>query len=347
MGIKISFDIACRADQIYKDSEDKDWHIERGYLFKKLLENGLSRIFVGVESGSKGQLLRYNKGYSPEYVISALRYFSLLNIKLRFGFILFDPLMTSEELCENIDFLGRTDVVLSAQNSLTIEQIFDQVYNSHGDFIDLPSKGAVFENVSYMASPLEVLIKSQYLSALKRQDKDLLLGEIDTSFARVITSYRSSEIGIICNVCQSWINFAFPIVYTLKGMRKVSDGETKKLLSIAIKEHRKLSYFLIRTLTQVFQLADEESLNKWEYQQKTPQEIAAIIEDASILLKENNIENAIISVQVGYERLLKNLIKQIDSESCLLEISKKQIWDKVYHNWHTQSIFETKLFRQK
>ena len=110
--MQLTFDASCRADQIFREGRDQMWHLQRGYLFKHCVEKGLARLFVGVESGASTQLLRYNKGSTVAEMVSAIRYLSLLGIQLRFGFIFFDPLMSVQDLIENIEFLGRTDIIL-------------------------------------------------------------------------------------------------------------------------------------------------------------------------------------------------------------------------------------------
>ena len=129
--LSITFDASCRADQIFREDRDYGWHIRRGTLFRRCLQGGLSRLFLGVESGASAQLVRYNKGSTVEEMVSTIRYLSLLGVRLRFGFIFFDPLMTVQDLVENIEFLGRTDVVLPAQDA-SIEKIFHDVFSNHG-----------------------------------------------------------------------------------------------------------------------------------------------------------------------------------------------------------------------
>src|SRR5205807_5255221 len=113
------------ADQIFREGRDQDWHLQRGRLFKRCVEGGLSRLFLGVESGASAQLERYKKGSTVGEMISAIRYLSLLGMRLRFGFILFDQLMSVKDLVDNIEFLGRTDIVLPAAHNADVEEVWD------------------------------------------------------------------------------------------------------------------------------------------------------------------------------------------------------------------------------
>lgn len=66
---------------------------------------GLREVFVGLESGCKNQLLRYNKCTTKERSVKALEKLQELNVDIDLGFIMFDPEMTIEELEENINFI--------------------------------------------------------------------------------------------------------------------------------------------------------------------------------------------------------------------------------------------------
>ena len=244
-GLHMTFDASCRADQIFREDRDQIWHLSRGRLFKRYIEGGLSRLFLGVESGASDQLVRYNKGSKVEEMVSAIRYFSLLGVRLRFGFIFFDPLMSVKDLIENIEFLGRADVILPATPDAAVEEIFSLVSSNHQQGMQWIGGRAVFEDVSYMVSPLEVLAKSRYLFDLRAQAPQMMNEQLDLSFARYSTSYVVPEIGNICKACQYWVNYCFPIIYALKGLQKISQGEERALLQQAIIGHRYLGYMLI------------------------------------------------------------------------------------------------------
>src|SRR5215472_8252784 len=102
-------------------------------------------------------------------MVSAIRYLSSLGIQLRFGFIFFDPLMSVKDLIENIEFLGRTDIILRAVPGTPVEEIFSLVSSNHQKSMPQMNGRAVYEEVSYMVSPLEVLAKSRYLFDLRGQ----------------------------------------------------------------------------------------------------------------------------------------------------------------------------------
>lgn len=69
---------------------------------------GITHIFIGIESGSNSQLLRYSKGASVsmnERIIAKLQNYGM---EIDVGFIMFDADTTIEELEENLNFIQRT-----------------------------------------------------------------------------------------------------------------------------------------------------------------------------------------------------------------------------------------------
>lgn len=85
--------LSCRANDIDQ---------EVLYLLKKA---GLTRVFVGIESGVRSALERFRKHVTPEQNLEALRILEDLDIHWDMGFIVYDPDTTFEELKENVAFL--------------------------------------------------------------------------------------------------------------------------------------------------------------------------------------------------------------------------------------------------
>ncbi|SRR6266487_901461 len=344
-GLQITFDASCRADQIFRESRDSQWHVQRGKLFKRSMDGGLSRLFLGVESGASAQLIRYNKGSTVQEMVSAIRYFSLLGVQLRFGFIFFDPLMSVQDLIENIEFLGRTDVVLPTMYDASVEEIFDTVSLAHGSLLPQAGGRPVYEDVSYMVSPLEVLAKSRYLFELQQQVPQLISERLDVSFARYRTAYVVPEIGSICIACQYWVNYGFPIVYALKGLQKVSAGAERELLRQAIAGHRYLGYALIRSLAQVFSLVNDTIIREWERLHVGINGHAELCAIAREMVQAGYVDDGIIRVLTWYEVQLRYLMEKVNASSALLSPSKRQIWHAAYKDWIASSLVETQALR--
>ncbi|MDO8682330.1 MAG: radical SAM protein [Armatimonadota bacterium] len=89
----ITFKIECRADEVDAD------------VLLPLKEAGLAEIYLGVESGIQRALDTFNKGVTVEQNKKAIELVRSLGIKLRCGFIMFDPYLTTQELQENVQFI--------------------------------------------------------------------------------------------------------------------------------------------------------------------------------------------------------------------------------------------------
>lgn len=71
----------------------------------KLKEAGLRSLFLGIESGSNSQLRRYCKGVTAEQSVAAIEFLTKLGIEQDIGYIIFDPLVTVDELMQTVEFL--------------------------------------------------------------------------------------------------------------------------------------------------------------------------------------------------------------------------------------------------
>lgn len=105
---EVKFNLAIRPDDVYDQRRTEDENQKRRLLFLKLKSAGLHSVFVGLESLSNSQLIRYGKGVSVEESVKNLQLLDQMEIDYELGFILFDPFLTSEELFENIKALEET-----------------------------------------------------------------------------------------------------------------------------------------------------------------------------------------------------------------------------------------------
>lgn len=92
--LKLEFRIQCRANDIDKE------------LFKTLKDAGLTRVYVGVESGSQPQLDRYQKDITVEQNYKAMSILNDLGLYAKIGFIMFDRDCTFDDLYNNITFIN-------------------------------------------------------------------------------------------------------------------------------------------------------------------------------------------------------------------------------------------------
>lgn len=70
----------------------------------KLKEAGLRSLFLGIESGSDSQLRRYCKGVTVKQSVAAIELLNKLGIEQDIGYIIFDPLVTVDELMQTVQF---------------------------------------------------------------------------------------------------------------------------------------------------------------------------------------------------------------------------------------------------
>lgn len=80
--------------------------------FKKA---GLQEVFVGIESGCDEQLRRFNKNVNAEINLESMKLLKSIGLQIDIGFIMFDPLMTVEELLINVKFLYMLDIEIDSR----------------------------------------------------------------------------------------------------------------------------------------------------------------------------------------------------------------------------------------
>lgn len=87
------FTIECRADEVDED------------LLKLLKEAGLTRVFLGIESGVQRQLDTYNKRITVDQNQRAVEIVRNSGAELVPGFIMFDAYSTVQETLDNFEFI--------------------------------------------------------------------------------------------------------------------------------------------------------------------------------------------------------------------------------------------------
>ena len=95
---RFAWETSCRIDQVVRLDQDRAWHVERGQMWRALVNRGLRRCLFGVESGVTSILERFNKNTTAEENALAIRTLSALGVPTRFTYITFDHLMDEAEL---------------------------------------------------------------------------------------------------------------------------------------------------------------------------------------------------------------------------------------------------------
>ncbi|MEV6690293.1 radical SAM protein [Micromonospora sp. NPDC051196] len=94
-------------------------------LARRLVEAGMHRLFIGVESGVDSVLLRWDKGTTVEdnnKALAELRNIGLKPHQINFGYIMFDPEMTFSELKQQYQWIRNSGYakVQHLQNKMNI-----------------------------------------------------------------------------------------------------------------------------------------------------------------------------------------------------------------------------------
>jgi hypothetical protein len=244
---KVACEIYTRIEQIY-DRQRKESDSLRRLRQLSQMRSSLARVFVGVESGSNSQLRRYGKGQSTRDVVDALRAGSLLGLPMEFGFITFDPLLTQEELIENLEFLARSDILFPQSSVSSIEEIYE-ILISDGQGA-LPQGDLIFNRVAYMATELELFANSAYFKRLSFTHPRLI-GAYDGSFARYDYSYQDPVIGQIASWCRVWTEGTFRAIYKMRLASRALRSESTPLQEV-IGRYRAATFSLLLSLTKRF-----------------------------------------------------------------------------------------------
>ncbi len=99
---------------------DKNIEESAKRMLQTLQKAGLRRLFLGIESGSDTQLLRYRKGVTPAEGAEAIRLCRSVGVEIENGVILFDPFTTVDELKESVDYIRTNDLVGSTTKLLHV-----------------------------------------------------------------------------------------------------------------------------------------------------------------------------------------------------------------------------------
>ncbi|KAJ6239576.1 anaerobic magnesium-protoporphyrin ix monomethyl ester cyclase-related [Anaeramoeba flamelloides] len=105
------FKVQLCPDSVY--SVKDNLNEKRRNALKVLRKVGVSQVYLGIESGSKNQLIRYNKRHNVEENVNAIKILNELGFEVVAGFIFFDPEATLDDLFENLNFIKKTNLHLS------------------------------------------------------------------------------------------------------------------------------------------------------------------------------------------------------------------------------------------
>ncbi|MBO2461763.1 B12-binding domain-containing radical SAM protein [Actinomadura violacea] len=244
--LRLRYEIYTRLEQLFDRRRSRRWNLCRARLLAEAAPH-LGRLFVGVESGSPSQLRRYGKGQTLTQTVDALQVASHLGVPLEFGFITFDPLLTAQELAENLTFLARTDVM--CQPSPAPPAARAAAVGRYLTSAELPARGEpLYQHVAYMATELEVLANSRYADSLQRRHPDLIDG-YDSAFARYTTRYTDPAIDELAGWCRVWTEGMFAPVYQARmSIRSSGPGRADHAQTL-VRRYRDATFTLLLAVT--------------------------------------------------------------------------------------------------
>jgi len=183
-GVKISFYINARADSIYNDDDTPQQRDRRIETLRRLKDAGLKIVYLGLETGSPSQLKRYAKGMSISESEGAIRVCrEVVGVEMAIGMLIFEPLVTREEILQTIDFIRRNKILPNLSSPLNALRVYPSIpyyrllRNKERELgrpliaEDLDLNSLTFETLGYMHPEVEIIIRLS--EAYYRMEYDL------------------------------------------------------------------------------------------------------------------------------------------------------------------------------
>ncbi|MCC8172034.1 MAG: hypothetical protein LIP00_09690 [Parabacteroides sp.] len=110
-GIRIAFRVNARVHSVYSRSDSEADNVYKKEVLHCLRRAGLTKIFLGFESGSETQLRRYGKEFVLDEFIRAKAVLAECAVGFELGYISLDPLVSLEELDDSLRFIRENDCI--------------------------------------------------------------------------------------------------------------------------------------------------------------------------------------------------------------------------------------------
>jgi radical SAM superfamily enzyme YgiQ (UPF0313 family) len=282
-GARGNFYIATSVKSIANSNDDEFIVKKREEAIVKLNSIGLGRVFLGIESGSKGQLKRYAKGTTPEEIIIAISVLKNHNIDIDIGMIIFDPLMSLCELKENLAFIENAGII--------------------GLISVLPHEVRVQENTPIL----------RMLRNYEKETNQKILGDFDLNTLNYpIVSYKNTVVHSVVLHSMQWQEKYYEFWYALKGrirsISPLSNSAVRFELAIYFKRLQQLELDLIKAFIESIEEARmnlNEIIIKYEsHRSEIMREILDTLNDKSQLDPNNKIKEGI---ELYRQRLCNNV----------------------------------------
>ncbi|HWF78581.1 MAG TPA: radical SAM protein [Caulobacteraceae bacterium] len=212
---KIAFKISCRADEVHYET------------MARLVESGLTHVYMGVENGDEQGLINMNKMMKPHHPIEAGRILRSLGLSFDFGFMLLEPYSTMATVRSNIDFL---------------RQFVGDGWSVAGFCRTLPYAGTALKRQlesegRLMGSPFE-------------PDYTFLDPKLDVFYDWMLLTFRERNF-TNTGLCEVLRSFIFEARLNLPDQRRFAAGDAARLTSIAAQANGHALYALSAALDYV------------------------------------------------------------------------------------------------
>jgi radical SAM superfamily enzyme YgiQ (UPF0313 family) len=200
----MNFSLSVRADNIINPKGSGEENEQREAVLRALMDAGLSWVFIGFESLSDDQLHRYGKGIRVEDSLKAAKLIKTLNLEFEVGFILFDPLVSVQDLQNTVDVLRNEELDL-------------------------------WRNVGHLFSLLRVQKATGYETWLSNKG---LLKQLDPDILSYKWDFQDQNAALVARACLTWAKGIDPVYKALRNIERTDRNH--RIAKDAIDKFRKL-----------------------------------------------------------------------------------------------------------
>ncbi|MBI2028149.1 MAG: radical SAM protein [Candidatus Levybacteria bacterium] len=233
-GIRMEWSVSTRADHVFERKNTPEQNARLKEIMKHCAEAGLTRVFLGLESGSQSQLKRYGKQITVEENYKAIEVLREIDVDVVAGYMPIDYLMTVTELRETLEFLEKTGMGLKVSNPLSV---------------------------------LRVQAGSPYLKLMKNEG---LLGEKTEDLVFYKAHFKDPRIELVAQLADKWVEDLYPLIFGLKGevatvtLAKENQNSPARNVETTLHAFRRLELEFLKVLVgnlEVSESIDRDSVN--------------------------------------------------------------------------------------
>ncbi|GAA2625489.1 B12-binding domain-containing radical SAM protein [Paractinoplanes durhamensis] len=185
------FDASATVHSVFSRRDSPEMATRRRALLQALVDSGLQKVFLGIESCSDTQLKRYAKGHTRTEAVQAAELLRSLGVRVEIGVILFDPLCSLAEIEDSLQFMRANDLASVASG--------------------ISSELRLQTGSTY----LHMLRKYEISSGNALHDRDFDPDTLTHSYR-----FRSPEVQSLHGIVQHWNRKLHPLYYPAKSLSR-------------------------------------------------------------------------------------------------------------------------------